>query len=155
MERDYTIWTNDLDEILLKTVDDMRATGATMKKSVLLACEVLDEKHKMTSITFESAKSRYYYLRSDKGKKWGRTNNEETSLIINDEKEINLSDLFMEMRKVIKERNEYKAKYEESLQYKEQYEELKKKFTRIERETASLIGLIREKEFAPFKGDIK
>lgn len=58
---------------------------------------------------------------------------------------MDLVGMFQEMKKIIRERDELKAKYEDALGWKIQYEEIKKRLAKIEKESASFMDLLRKR----------
>src|SRR6476619_8634100 len=118
----YVEWSKEQDQIILDTVDNAVYNGASFKSSFLRCTE-----HElMSDISLVSIKKRYYKLKQ----------NENSNNVIEDG-QIDLGSMFLEMRRIIKERDEYKSKFEDAQLWKDKFEEVNRKLMKYERESAA------------------
>lgn len=136
----YQNWSNEQDEVILEMIRKAKE-GNRSKAAAFLACT---EHELFQHLTVKSVSSRFYAL--------NRRGLVPAELLDNrpverqeesDSGEIDVIGMIGEIKKVIRERDDYKFRYEAALEYKNKYDEVKKKLARIEREFAAFNDLLK------------
>jgi hypothetical protein len=134
-------WIQEHDDIIINTFIKAKNGGINTKTACIAAADhifELDGTHR----TEKAISNRYYNLQ--------RAGKVSPLLFapdkpVEEEREIDLVGMLSGLKKIIKERDDLKVKYEEALAYKIMYEELKKKLARIEKESYSIMDLMGKK----------
>jgi hypothetical protein len=138
-------WTTEEDQFIVDTLFKAHINGIGREAAFLAASEQLDTR------TVKAIGERYYKMRRE-----GNVPPEllEKTIVLKRDSDLNESEepdamdlisMFGEMKKIIRERDELRARYEDAMTYKAQYEEIKKKLAKIERESASFMELLRRR----------
>ncbi len=135
-------WETKHDEAIIRRVGEMKEKGADMQKAFMAACQTLNEAYDFPC-EWNNVRYRYYQLRKE--------NKVPASHYVKPLPkgldDLDLPALFVEMRRVVKERDELRSKYEEARQnemdYKVKYEEIKKVLVAIQKESSALFGLLK------------
>jgi hypothetical protein len=134
-------WTQEQDDIVLNCMLRARENNVTNESAFLAATEQIGEILNIER-TVKSVGERYYYL-----KRKGAV----SPLVLPDREEdeqgdsaMDLASMFVEMRKIVRERDDLRAKYQDALAWKLKYEEISKKMAKIEKEAASFMDLMRK-----------
>lgn len=137
-------WCAEYEAIISDRVERARENGLSNKTAFLAASEMIHKEYD-ANITPKACEVRYYNIMNK-----GITSNAPAFSEINqsnDGEEVgnSLADMFLEMKKIIKERDELRSKYADAVTYKMMYEEIKKKLARIEKESAMFIDLLKKR----------
>lgn len=138
-------WDSKQDDIVINCMVKARENSVTNESAFLAASEQIFDLFQIDR-TAKSCGERFYYLkRVNKLPIIFYADSKQQPDEEDEGEPLDLAGMFIEMRKIIKERDDLKARYEDALQYKAQYDEIKKKLNKIEKESAAFMELLRKK----------
>lgn len=139
-EKQYGTWTSQHDEIILEMVRKAKE-GKKPKSAAFVACT---EHEIFSDRTPKAVEIRFYAMHRKGLVPLDLLERGQASEPAEDSGgEIDVLAMINDIKKVIKERDDYKFKYESMIEFKAKYEDAKKKLSKIEREFTAFSDLLK------------